>query len=227
MQLTLKEKEHLIDDVWAFRFKPEQPEKWAAGQYISVELPHDNPDGKGTKRWFTVSSAPYETIIQITTRVTNSSFKQALAALPIGGQLIQLDEPHGDLIWQDTDTPLVFIAGGIGITSLRSMLRQRAHDGQPLNVTLAYGNRTKAIPFKQELDSYAANEPGFTVHYVVGQPLTAARIAELAPGLNESLVYISGPTGMSKALSDELVAAGLPAGNLKQDFYPAYTPANY
>ena len=68
MILTFIQKEHLIDDVWAFRFKPTGPFTWTAGQYVRVELPHENPDAEGTKRWFTNSAAPFEGIMQITTR---------------------------------------------------------------------------------------------------------------------------------------------------------------
>ncbi len=97
--MKLKEKENLIDNAWAFRFKPSQPLAWTAGQFIRVELPHDDPDDEGIKRWFTISSAPYEGIVQITTRVTDSTFKQALAALPVGGGLHLIEEPDGDFIW--------------------------------------------------------------------------------------------------------------------------------
>jgi ferredoxin-NADP reductase len=76
--LILKEKENLVDNIWAFRFEPSAPLDWSAGQYIRVDLPHDKPDAEGTKRWFTISSAPYEQIVQITTRITQSAFKQAL-----------------------------------------------------------------------------------------------------------------------------------------------------
>jgi ferredoxin-NADP reductase len=225
--LTLKEKEHLIDDVWAFRFIPGEPQTWIAGQYMSVELLHDHPDGKGTKRWFTISSAPFEEIMQITTRITNSSFKRALSTLSIGGHLDLLDEPHGDFVWQDTNKPMVFIAGGIGITSFRSILRQRAHDHLPLTVHLIYGNRTNDIVFKEEFDSYAANDANFKVDYVVGEPLTVATIKELAPQLNESLVYVSGPTLMVKLLGEDLKKAGLPEQQFKEDAYPSYSSKNY
>src|SRR5687768_17266618 len=134
--LVLTEKEHLVDDIWAFRFMPNEPQHWIAGQYMSVELPHEHADGKGTKRWFTISSAPFEGVMEITTRLTDSSFKRALSALPIGGHLELLDQPHGDFIWQDADRPLLFVAGGIGITAFRSILRQRAYERLPLNVEL-------------------------------------------------------------------------------------------
>lgn len=100
---------------------------------MSVELPHENPDGKGTKRWFTISSAPFEGIMQITTRMTDSSFKQALATLPEGGHLDLLGPAIGRFTWQDTEKPVVFVAGGIGVTAFHSILRQRAHDQLPLN----------------------------------------------------------------------------------------------
>jgi ferredoxin-NADP reductase len=225
--LRLREKEHLIDNVWAFRFEPSEPLPRTAGQYIRVELPHDNPDDEGTKRWFTVSSAPYEDIMQITTRVTDSTFKQALAVLPVGGELHLIEKPEGDFVWEDSDKPLVFVAGGIGITPFRSILKQRAHDGLPLNVTLVYGNRTEDIVFKDELESYAAKDPRFLVHYVTGKPLTAQSLAELVPALNSSLVYVSGPEPMVDALSDELKAAGLPEDQVKQDSFPNYNATNY
>lgn len=227
MKLILKEKEHLVDNVWAFRFTPDGEFAWTPGQFMQVELPHEQPDEEGTKRYFTVSSAPYEGIAQITTRVTESTFKQALAALPIGGELKLLHEPEGDFVWEDSGKSLVFVAGGIGITPFRSILRQRAHDNQPLDVTLVYGNRTEAIPFKDELGALAERDPRLKVQYVVGEPLTAAKIAELVPGLNRSLVYVSGPEPMVESLSEQLKQSGLPEAQLKQDFFPNYTEANY
>ena len=227
MGLELIEKDNLVDNIWAFRFEPTTRLEWAAGQFIRIEVPHDNPDEEGTKRWFTVSSAPYEGIVQITTRVTDSTFKQALAALPIGERLPLIEKPDGDFVWQDTDRPLVFVAGGIGITPFRSILKQRAHDSLPLNVTLVYGNRTDAIVFKDELDSYMQVDPQFKVQYVTGEPLTAERLAELVPQLNESLVYVSGPEPMVKALGDDLKMHSLPETQLKTDEFPNYTEANY
>lgn len=225
--LRLKEKEHLVDNIWAFRFEPSQPLSWVAGQFVRVELPHDNPDDEGTKRWFTVSSAPFEGIVQITTRVTDSTFKQALAALLVGGELHLIEKPDGDFIWEESSEPLVFVAGGIGITPFRSILKQRKHDNLPLNVTLIYGNRTNAIPFKDEFDVYAGQNPEFNVEYVVGEPLTAVKLAELLPSLNSSLVYVSGPEPMVEALGNDLRATGLPDAQLKQDFFPNYNEGNY
>jgi ferredoxin-NADP reductase len=228
MVLTLKEKEHIADNVWAFRFKPSEPLSWTAGQYVRVELPHDNPDKEGTKRWFTDSAAPYQGILQITTRVTDSTFKQALSKLPEGDTSLQLlEKPHGDFVWQDSELPILFVAGGIGITPFYSILKQRAHEQLPLNATLIYGGRTADVPFREELDQWVASDPEFKVQYLIGTPLTAESLATLKPDINQSLVYLSGPEPMVETLGDQLKAHGLPEAQLKQDFFPNYTENNY
>ncbi len=227
MTLTLIEKEHLVDNVWAFRFKPSGHFSWIAGQYIRVELPHKNPDDEGIRRWFTNSAAPFEGIMQITTRVSSSTFKQALSKLELGDDLQLIEDPEGDFVWQDSNLPIVFVAGGIGITPFRSILKQRVHDNLPLNVTLIYGSRTPDVPFKDELEQWQASDPHLKVQYVVGAPLTAEKLDNLVPNLNESLVYVSGPEPMVRALGNDLKAHGLQETQLKQDEFPNYDQTNY
>jgi ferredoxin-NADP reductase len=227
MVLKLINKEHLVDNVWAFRFQPSEPLLWTAGQYVRVELPHDNPDEEGTKRWFTNSAAPYEGIMQITTRVTDTTFKQALSMLIEGDELQLIENPEGDFVWQDTTLPLIFVAGGIGVTPFHSILKQRVHDQLPINVTLIYGARTENVPFQSELSQWAAYDADFKVTYVVGEPLTAAKLAELEPNLNKSLVYLSGPEPMVQALGKDLQQHGLPEAQCKRDEFPNYNEHNY
>lgn len=227
MVLTLFEKVHLIDNVWAFRFKPNEAFSWTAGQYVRVELPHKNPDKEGTKRWFTNSAAPFEGIMQITTRMTGSTFKQALSKLEPGDELQLIENPEGDFVWQDSELPIVFVAGGIGVTPFHSILKQRAHDGLPLNVTLVYGSRTPDVSFKDEFMQWQAADPNLKIHYLVGEPLTAESITRAVPTLNQSLVYVSGPEPMVQALSEDLLKHGLSEAQLKRDEFPNYNETNY
>lgn len=225
--LRLKEKEHLVDNVWAFRFTLDRPLSWTPGQFIRVELPHNNPDDEGTKRWFTISSTPHDGFIQITTRVTNTTFKQALAALEVGGEVQLIEQPDGDFSWQESDKPLVFIAGGIGVTPFYSMLKARGHSGRPVSAILIYNGRTDDLPFRAEFEEAAMRHPEFTVRYVIGEPLTIEKIIELAPEFNTSQVYISGPEPMVESLGKQLLDNGLVEANFHQDFFPNYNEANY
>ena len=225
--LRLNEKEHLTDNIWAFRFTTDQPLSWTPGQFIRIEIPHDNPDAEGTKRWFTVSSTPHDGFIQITTRVTSTTFKQALAALEAGDEVQLVEQPDGDFVWQESDKPLVFVAGGIGITPFYSMLKARGHSGQPVSATLIYNGRTDELPFKAEFEEASKRHPEFRVHYVIGEQLTAEKLTEIVPGINSSQVYISGAESMVEALGKQLGENGLANDNLHQDFFPHYSEANY
>ena len=228
MTLKLINKVHLTDNVYSFIFQPSEPLKMQAGQFVRVELVHDNPDAEGTKRWFTNSAAPYEGILQITTRVTSSTFKKALSNLAEGSEdLILVEDPEGDFVWQSSKQALVFIAGGIGITPFYSMLKQHLHDNLNLAVTLIYAARTDAIPFKDELTKWQDSHPEFSVKYVIGERLDLFKLGELIPSLKQSLVYLSGPEEMVEALGNDLVKDGLAEAQLKQDFFPNYNNLNY
>lgn len=225
--LTLASKENLVDNVWEFRFEADTPISWTPGQFIRVELPHDNPDSEGTKRWFTISSTPHDGYIQITTRVTDTTFKQALAALPIGSTINLVEQPDGDFVWQESEKPLVFIAGGIGITPFYSMLKARGHSGQPVSATLIYNGRTDELPFKVEFEEASRRHPEFKVHYVIGEQLTTEKLTELVPNISSSQVYISGAESMVEALGRQLEENGLANDNLHQDFFPHYNEESY
>lgn len=225
--LRLKDKEHLTDNVWGFRFIADQPLSWTPGQFIRIEIPHDHPDEEGTKRWFTISSTPHDGFIQITTRVTDTTFKRALAALKVGEKVQLIEQPDGDFVWQESEKPLVFVAGGIGITPFYSMLKARGHSGQLVSATLVYSGRTADLPFKAEFEEASKRHPEFTVQYVIGEPLTAEKLYTLVPDINSSQVYISGPEPMVEALGKQLQEGGLAGDNLHQDFFPHYSDENY
>lgn len=226
-QLSLTGKKHLVDNIWSFDFTADQPLSWIPGQFIRLEVIHDSPDDKGTKRWFTISSIPRDGYIQVTTRITDTTFKQALAALDIGDKVRLTEQPDGDFIWQESSKSLVFVAGGIGITPFYSMLKARRHSSQPVSATLVYSGRTEDLPFKSELGETSNRHPEFRVEYVIGEQVTSEKLTKIVPDINASQVYISGPEAMVEALGKELMRHGLARDNLHQDFFPNYTYTNF
>lgn len=226
-ELTLIEKEHLVDNVWAFRFNPDQPLSWTPGQFIRIEIPHDKSDSEGKKRWFTISSTPHDGFVQITTRVTDTTFKQALAALDVGETVQLIEQPDGDFVWKDSSKPLVFVAGGIGVTPFYSMLKARGHSGRPVAATLVYNGRTDDLPFKAEFDEASKRHPEFKVLYVIGEQLITEKLIELILDLLSSQVYISGPEPMVETLSKQLEEIGITKDRLHGDFFPHYSETNY
>ena len=57
----------------------------------------------------------------------DTAFKRTLAELEVGSE-VDVEPPRGFMLPADTSRPLVFVAGGIGITVFRSMLRYIAED---------------------------------------------------------------------------------------------------
>jgi ferredoxin-NADP reductase len=225
MQLQLVRSHNRTADVKEFVFKPEQPVTWQAGQYLHYTLPHDNPDERGDERWFTISAAPSENEIRITTRIDaehGSSFKRALQALK-PGDTIEADAPEGDFTVVDPARNYIFVAGGIGITPLRSILVEAAAHGQQLHGQLLYPNRSSDIPFKDELDDLQAKNPHLQVRYIV-QPdrLTHDIMLEAIRSTDHPIVYISGPEPMVKSLAAEVATMGVADDSIKIDDFPGY-----
>lgn len=227
MKLKLISKKREVGNVKTFVFEPEQPLVWVAGQFMHYTLPKLKGATDNMKRFFTISSPPHTGKPQISTRVTESAFKQALNAMKVG-DFIEATEPEGDFVWQDSDKPIVFIAGGIGVTPFHSILLDRDYHSLPLNLTLIYASRDDKIVFKEEFDALAQKYPELKIKYIVGESLTADLLVEAEPNLKGSLVYLSGAEPMVEAIGDELRAKhGLTDDQFKQDFFPGYTEQTF
>ena len=206
-------------------FKPAEPIVWQAGQYLHYVLNHAPTDDRGSDRWFTISSAPYERHIVVTTRFASakgSTFKKTMKALKPGDN-IEITDVEGDFTVTDPKKEYVFIAGGIGITPFRSILMQAAHEGTPLRVTLLYVNRNPRVTYKKELESMRRRNPNFTLHYIFSpQRIDKEMIQNLAPNLKKSLVYVSGPEPMVENVGKMLKELGIARNRIKQDWFPGY-----
>lgn len=224
MHVTFDHVEDVAANIKTFWFKPKQPVRYVAGQFIEFYLPHGNPDDRGVRRWFTLSSSPTEQLLSITTKFTpqkGSTFKHALAALPAGTQ-VQFAEPMGDFVLpKDTAIPLIFIAAGMGVTPMRSMIKWLADTGEKRDVQLLYAVReADELAFKELFEGYLG--PSFQT--IVGRHLVTDDILGLAKAKPECLIYLAGPEPMVETFNDELQAAGIQKHRIATDFFPGYLP---
>jgi ferredoxin-NADP reductase len=223
MKLKLIDKKVEESDVTTFIFEPAKPIAWQAGQYIHYTLWHNNADDRGTDRFFTISSPPFSKNPSITTRFfgdKSSSFKKALFALPIGGQ-IEADKPDGRFVLNSKASQHVFIAGGIGITPFRSILKQLDNDKQVPKITLLYANNNKDVIFEKELDNIAKRNEQLTVRYFIGKHISNTDF-EPFMGDSECVFYISGPEAMVKVYRVMLRKMGVKRRKIKTDYFPGY-----
>jgi len=129
-------------------------------------------------------------------------------------------------------TMIVFIAGGIGITVFRSMLRYIADERLPYTVTLVYSNRDReSAAFLDELEELEGRIDGLRVMLTMtDEPewegetrhLDADVLAELLGGLDGKTFLVAGPPAMAEAVADSLLAAGLPEDSVRADKFSGY-----
>jgi ferredoxin-NADP reductase len=232
MKVVLDHTQAEASNITTFFFKPEKPVYYTAGQYIELTVKHPRPDARGIKHWFTLSSSPTDELLTITTKFAgdkSSSFKRTLFKLKPGIELTMSD-PMGDFVLPKLiQTPLVFVAGGIGTTPFLSMLSWLTATGEQRPIKFLYGVRSEDEIIFQ--DTFAKAEVQPTI--VVGEPsaawggergrLTAELILGLEKPTEDTLIYVSGPEPMVQALARDLHKAGLAKSQVVSDEFPNYT----
>jgi ferredoxin-NADP reductase len=205
------------------------------GQYFWVTLldpPYE--DEKGPRRHISVVTSPNERgVLGLCTRLRDSAFKRSLAELPVGAE-VDVEEPKGNfLLPEDTDQQYVFIAGGIGITVFRCMLRYIAEERLPHRVTLVYSNRDReSTPFLDELLELEQAIPNLElVLTMTDDPawdgetrrIDAELLKEHFGDDLQSLTYlIAGPPPMVEGVVGTLQAAGVPEERIRPDRFSGY-----
>lgn len=221
MHVTLDHTEAIADHIISFYFKPEREVRYTAGQFIELTIPHDNPDERGQKHWFTLSSSPSEGLLAITTKFPSegptSTFKQALRALKPGDAVIMSD-PMGDFVLPiDKTIPLIFVAGGIGVTPMRSTIKWLLDSGEKRDIKLLYSVADKAqVAFKDIFEAY--DLPTTISQERLSAPLILSQAAD-PPG---QLYFISGPEPMVESLVEQLQQAGIDQARIVGDYFPNY-----
>ena len=206
-----------------------------AGQYFWVEL-LDPPyqDEKGARRHISVVTSPTERgVLGLCTRLRDTAFKRSLAELEVGDE-VEVEEPKGDFVLpEETDRPYVFIAGGIGITVFRSMLRYIADKGLPHQVTLVYSNRDReSAAFLDELTELDdANSNIRLVATMTEDPEWEGEKRRIGPELLrdhlegdlDAYTYLAaGPPPMVEAMVEMLAAAGVPEEQVRPARFSGY-----
>lgn len=221
MELELIGQHPEAGDAVSFIFRPDKSLSWIPGQYLDWEIPHDNPDSRGTHHWFTISAAPHEGHLMLTTRINpnGSSFKKALSALRPGDRITS-GLPRGDFVIQDDNHHYVLIAGGIGITPFRSMLSQLNHDGINLRIDLLYLNNTDELVFGKELEEFQTKLTNFKLHKFIDRRIEKSDLEAFTQD-SSSVFYLSGPKAMVESYQN-LLETMVDPDRIKTDYFPGY-----
>ncbi|MGH2464544.1 MAG: ferredoxin--NADP reductase [Candidatus Limnocylindrales bacterium] len=221
----------------AFLFAKPADWTYRAGQFIDITL-LDPPetDAEGNTRGFSISSAPDEDVIMITTRLRDTAFKRVIQAMP-SGTLVKVEGPFGDLQLHHAARPAVVLTGGIGITPFRSILVQAVRDGGlRYPVVVFYANRRpEDAAFLDELADLAQQDPHLTFVPTMsglsesdrGWEGERGRIDQSMLGrhlsdITAAIYYLTGPPGMVHGLRTMLVEAGVDEDDIRTEEFTGY-----
>lgn len=233
--LKLQKKLKVAPEIVHFVFKPSQPLTFIPGQYMEFTLEHTRPDSRGNRRYFTLASSPTEREIHLGVRfyANSSSFKRAMYWMN-GKTNVIAAQIAGDFTMPiNSEQKLVFLAGGIGITPFRSMLKYLLDTQQRRDIVLLYANKTAREIVYQDVLSAASTKLGIKIFYTLTDATAVPRywtgmvgrineqvIMQTIPDYEERMYYLSGPPEMVRAYEQVLKALHIKSSQIKKDFFP-------
>ncbi|MEV6402603.1 globin domain-containing protein [Streptomyces bobili] len=220
-------------DVVTFRLRPVDSgpvRDFRAGQYVSVRA--ELPDGARQIRQYSLSGTPGDTLRQISVKrapggtTPEGEVSNHLHARVTEGSVLELSEPYGDLVLDDTpDTPLLLASAGIGVTPITAMLAHLAATGHRAPVTVVHADRSPADhALRGEHEAYTAKLPEASVHLWYEQDApegTRTGLADLAdvPVRPGTRAYLCGPLPFMRAVRAQLIEKGVAPADVHYEVF--------
>jgi len=233
--LKLQKKLKVAPEIVDFVFKSSQPLAFTPGQYMEFTLEHLRPDSRGNRRYFTLASSPTEQTVHLGVRFyeNSSSFKRAMYWMDGKTKVIGAQIAGDFTLPSNAEQKLVFLAGGIGITPFRSMLKYLLDTQQRRDIVLFYANKTAKEIVYQDVLNAASTKLGVKVFCTLTDTTAVPRnwtgfvgrineqmIMQTIPDYAERTYYLSGPPEMVRAYEQVLKTLHIKSSQIKKDFFP-------
>lgn len=205
------EKVERTKSVVSFRFKPEQPISFLAGQFLQFIFDETAPSNRNLNKYLSFSCRPGKEYIEVTKRISASDFSSRLLSLKKGDTVL-LKGPIGHCAIDRVDGSYAFLIGGIGITPVISMIDDIVFKRLSSDIKLLYSNTSdEDVPFKRELDEWTKSCPNIKIVHTVancpsGDPqycigmIDKEFVLRQIPDYKERIFYIFGPPKMVEAM---------------------------
>jgi ferredoxin-NADP reductase len=237
LRLILQSSRALSNDIYEFIFSSSEKLTFKAGQYLEWTFPRLFLESRGNRRYFTIASAPTENEIHLGIRISpnGSRFKQELVKMKPGEEL-WASQLTGDFILpENKQTKLLCIAGGVGITPFRSMVKYLLDSNESRDIILLYACWSVDSFVYQDIFSEAEKKLGIKVVYIISDQknipldwqgkagfIDEKLLQEIAPDYKDRQYYLSGPNVMVKTYSTLLSSIGIKRKAIKKDYFPGF-----
>ena len=232
--LTFLEKSQIANGVYELKFNLNKKFAYLPGQYLEWTLSHNKPDSRGVRRYFTIASSPTEDTVRLGIKINkekSSSFKKTLMDLENGSK-INAGQLGGDFVLPENKSEkLVFIAGGIGITPFRSIVKYLIDKKEKRDIVLFYcASDVSDLVYRDLFES--AKSIGLKTHYVCTRPpqgwkgktgrIDEEMIKEEVLDFSVRTFYLSGPSAMVDGYKKLLKSLGIKPQKIVTDYFPGY-----
>ncbi|KUN24883.1 hemin transporter [Streptomyces antibioticus] len=226
---TVVERHEETADVVSFVLRPADggPAPAAkAGQYVSVRALM--PDGVHQLRQYSLSGDPGGQLRRITVkRVGGGEVSTLLHGTVRAGDELTLSAPFGDVVLDETDTPLVLVSAGIGCTPIVGMLaRLAATDSTRRVLTLHADVSPGTHALRTETRALTAQLPDAEAvfwyeRFGIAEPGAREGLMDLA-GIDvpaDATVYLCGPLPFMRAVRTQLLDLGIPPRHIHYEVF--------
>ena len=197
--------------------------RYQAGQFLTFKVSH--PDG-AVARCYSLSSTPGDGDVKVTVKRVSGGrgsnwFHDALTE----GAAIEVMAPAGRFLLAPGEGPLLFFAGGSGITPVLSLIKA-ALAGSKRKMRLFYANRDPAsIIFRDELDRLGKAHPGRleVIHHLDSDKGFAgpAEVAAALAGFEDATAYLCGPGPFMAMAEQTLLSRDMIPGRIMIERFEA------
>jgi ferredoxin-NADP reductase/Na+-translocating ferredoxin:NAD+ oxidoreductase RnfD subunit len=236
--MNLKEKRLLVPSIYEFVFSGSVPFAYHPGQYLEWTVPPGRIDSRGNRRYFTIASSPTEPEVKLGVKIMPdhlSMFKKHLVTMKPGDTIVGAQLAGDFVLPEDTKQKLVFVAGGIGVTPFRSMIKDMLDKKEKRDIIFFYACSTPQEFVYQDIFDTAAKDLGVRVIYLITKAenapqgwkgetgrLTDELIKKYVPDLNERRLYLSGPNAMVEGYKVLLIKLGVKRNSIVTDYFPGF-----
>lgn len=224
VRLTLVSRAEPTPTVQELTFRVHDRLAFVPGQYLELEVPHRHPDARGTRREFSIASAPEDLpLLKVAFKDGKSSkplssFKRALAEVQSGDRLA-ITGVWGDFVLPKRDSaPVLMVAAGIGVTPFVSQLGHLRAAGLDRDIVLVYvASDAAELAYRAEIEASGIPVVVFTRDrpadlparwtWAGGVRLDADGLLRVVPDIASRHAYISGPAALIADLAPALERA--------------------
>lgn len=224
------EKIQRTSNVFSFRFKPEVKLNFIAGQFMQIIFDEKDTKNKELNKYLSLSCSPSKDYIEVTKKISESKFSKKLDSLT-KGDTFMIKGPLGKCIYDNNLSKIGFLAGGIGITPVISILEYVVENNFNPDISLIYSNWTENdIAFKKELDAWTKSNNIKIIHvlnegdeskYKIGF-ITDEIITKTVPDYKERNWFILGPPKMVETMQTIYEKIGMPKEKIKIESFMGY-----